>query len=124
MLAFTQSLRQGVVASESAAEKQAMRAFIGILDTMVAGRQEITHGEWRERIAQAHQGGACTTADAETFIAILTTILDNGEAVEGLLETIEEQEEDLIAAQVCMGRAGTCVLVGAWALARVGMLER
>ena len=72
-----------------------MRAFSTILEKMVEARAKVSQSEFHSYITEARNGGGYTSTDAETFISILTTILDIPEAVEGLLETIEELEHEL-----------------------------
>ena len=107
VLAFCHSLSQGLEASESADERRAMSTFIGILQRLVDGQARVGRPAWLEYVQAS--SASCSAGDAETFIGILSTILDNTEAIEGLLETVDEEEEEMAHRDASSGAAAKAV---------------
>ena len=86
--AFEKALETGCEATEDLNERQAMQAFIRLLGTMRSGRREISRSDWLTCSAPAD---AHTPEQATIFLSILNTILDNDEAINGLIEQIHDE---------------------------------
>lgn len=92
LLAFTQALQQGCDASDNAFERAAMSKFIKIVERSVAGKAECGR---LDLVAYVPSQTSFTVEEAETFMSVLSTILDNAEALEGLLEVVDETEAEI-----------------------------
>ena len=100
--AATACFRQAFGASESAADRAALEAFIKILEQLVHTSEQCSRQAWLEHVRSKGMPGSAqgyTIADAQTFVGILGTILDNDEAVEGLIDAVEDEEQTQLAAE-------------------------
>lgn len=83
---FTMALKSAIEGSEDPKERDAIKAFVRVLERMAVGRKTFTLQEWT---SYKHEGSSYTPDEQRTFITILTSILSSNEAVEGLMETMD-----------------------------------
>jgi hypothetical protein len=89
--AFKISLKRGCEASEEEVQGAAMLAFVRVLDTLIGlegNEVEVGREAWN---SYAPPAAWYTQAQEDIFVGIINEILENEEAVQGLLETIQDE---------------------------------
>ena len=69
-----------------AAEREAIGAFVSVLGMIVAGKSRVARADW---VGFTPPPGTYTAEQEETLVNILQTVLDNKEALKGLLHEID-----------------------------------